>query len=254
MRARVSLPRAPPGRPPSRPDRRPRAGGTRGSARAPRARCVSFDVRAEQNTCSYSMRSPRTEPTEHTCASAEADGDLAQLSQIEPLGPATESCRSTRCLTARRRSNAAARAGPRPPCANSTHMAVTLAGTTPRRSDRGPPGAPRSPWRSSSSKAASRSPARSPRPGTRTRRCRSRRLRPHRGRGACAQRAAHPRRRGDGRDPRAPGGAGELAGAPRALAVRRRAWTASRSTPSSPSRSAPPSCSPGRCSRASGAP
>ena len=52
-------------------------------------------------------------------------------------------------------------------------MAVTLPGTPSHRPDRGPARGAASSWRSSSSKAACRCPARWCRPGTRTARCRS---------------------------------------------------------------------------------
>ncbi len=157
--ARCSLPRTPPGRPPSRLDRRPRAGGTRGSARAPCGRAVRASMSELNRTrvrkiCGPSDRTDRT-----YVRVAEADRDLAQLGQIGLSG-------LQRKLQVHPMSDRPppverpARAGPRPPRANFLSIWLLPLPEDAAAALSWAGGRVRSPWRSSSSTAASRSPAR----------------------------------------------------------------------------------------------
>lgn len=207
MSARCSLPRAPPGRPPSRLDRRPRAGGTRGSARAPCGRAVRALMFELNRTRVRKIRRPSDRPG-RTYVRPDGPGrNVAQPSQIVPsdLQRKLQVCSISGRLIGLTRSAAGGPAGPEtrtrtpgaPPWADGLRRMCTpetlctnAAHQPTRRSDAPPVQVPglraanslstwllplpedaaavlswagrrvRSPWRSSSSTAASRSPAR----------------------------------------------------------------------------------------------
>ena len=195
-----------------------RAGEASGIERALR----KLDVRVDGNMCSQARRAVGRNRHERVYVVRPAS---RRIGSAEPIRVGMIRCngqlqaRASRRAAARARtlrSRVAADAGARRARLELTaQMAVTLARRPDRRGAHCGRGDAQSSWRSSSSKAASRCPARWCRRETRTGHCRSSPSSVLTEEEVLVRNVpAHPRRRGDARDPARDRRAGQLASAP----------------------------------------